>query len=132
MTKLDFAHEACATTFMSIPDLTSGELTTLVNACHEAAAWRAQNKLPNVEKVVRLEEKLKRLVENLGERVEAWSADEWDEVDWGAEALDSMALESEALDPETEDTADLIIAVYSKHDGKVVDVRSFKNLSVVP
>ena len=78
------------------------------------------------------EEKLKRLVENLGERVEAWSADEWDEVDWGAEALDSMALESEALDPETEDTADLIIAVYSKHDGKVVDVRSFKNLSVVP
>ena len=78
------------------------------------------------------EEKLKRLVENLGERIEAWSADEWDEVDWGAEALDSMALESEALDPETEDTADLIIAVYSKHDGKVVDVRSFKNLSVVP
>ena len=78
------------------------------------------------------EEKLKRLVENLGERVEAWSADEWDEVDCGAEALDSMALESEALDPETEDTADLIIAVYSKHDGKVVDVRSFKNLSVVP
>ena len=78
------------------------------------------------------EEKLKRLVENLGERIEAWSADEWDEVDWGAEALDSMALESEALDPETEDTADLIIAVFSKHDGKVVDVRSFKNLSVVP
>ena len=46
--------------------------------------------------------------------------------------MDSRALESEALDPETEDTADLIIAVYSKHDGKVVDVRSFKNLSVVP
>ena len=68
------------------------------------------------------EEKLKRLVENLGDRVEAWSADEWDEADWGAEALD--------LEPS--DTADLIIAVYSKHDGKVVDVRSFKNLSVVP
>ena len=73
------------------------------------------------------EEKLKRLVENLGERVEAWSADEWDEVDWGAEALDSMALESEALDPETEDTADLIIAVYSKHDGKLNERGCAKN-----
>ena len=38
-----------------------------------------------------------------------------EEVDWGAEALD--------LEPS--DTADLIIAVYSKHDGKVVDVRDF-------
>ena len=73
------------------------------------------------------EERVKRLVENLGERIEAWSADEWDEVDWGSEALNS-----EALDPEPADGADLIIAVYSKHDGKVVDVRSFKNLSVVP
>ena len=73
------------------------------------------------------EEKVKRLTDNLGERIEAWSAEEWDEVDWGAEALDS-----EALDSETADDADLIIAVYSKHDGKVVDVRSFKNLSVVP
>ena len=62
-------------------------------------------------------EKAKRLVANLGERVEAWTADDWDEVDWGAEALD--------LEPS--DTADLIIAVYSKHDGKVVDVRGFKN-----
>ena len=70
MTKLDFAHEACATTFMSIPDLTSGELTTLVNACHEAAAWRAQNKLPNVEKVVRMEEKLKRLNEELDKKID--------------------------------------------------------------
>ena len=61
------------------------------------------------------EEKVKRLVENLGERVEAWKADEWDVADWGAEALD--------LEPS--DTADLIIAVYSKHDGKVVDVRGF-------
>ena len=60
-------------------------------------------------------EKAKRLVANLGERVEAWTADDWDEVDWGAEALD--------LEPS--DTADLIIAVYSKHDGKVVDVRDF-------
>ena len=73
------------------------------------------------------EEKVKRLTDNLGERIEAWSAEEWDEVDWGAEALDS-----EALDSEPADDADLIIAVYSKHDGKVVDVRSFKNLSVVP
>lgn len=56
-----------------------------------------------------------RLVANLGERVEAWTADDWDEVDWGAEALD--------LEPS--DDADLIIAVYSKHDGKVVDVRGF-------
>ena len=62
-------------------------------------------------------EKAKRLVANLGERVEAWTADDWDEVDWGAEALD--------LEPS--DDADLIIAVYSKHDGKVVDVRGFKN-----
>lgn len=77
-------------------------------------------------------EKVKRLVENLGERVEAWSADEWDEVDWGAEALDSEALDPEALDPEQADDADLVIAVYSKHDGEVVDVRSFKDLSVVP
>ena len=68
------------------------------------------------------EEKVKRLTDNLGERIEAWSAEEWDEVDWGSEALDS----------EPADDADLIIAVYSKHDGKVVDVRSFKNLSVVP
>ena len=68
------------------------------------------------------EEKVKRLTDNLGERIEAWSAEEWDEVDWGAEDLDS----------EPADDADLIIAVYSKHDGKVVDVRSFKNLSVVP
>ena len=62
-------------------------------------------------------EKVKLLVENLGDRVEAWTADDWDEVDWGAEALD--------LEPS--DDADLIIAVYSKHDGKVVDVRGFKN-----
>ena len=62
-------------------------------------------------------EKAKLLVANLGERVEAWTADDWDEVDWGAEALD--------LEPS--DDADLIIAVYSKHDGKVVDVRGFKN-----
>ena len=66
------------------------------------------------------EEKVKQLVENLGDRVEAWTADEWDEVDWGVAALDSAALDSEP-----EDTADLIIAVYSKHDGQVVDVRSF-------
>ena len=70
MTKLDFAHEACATTFTSIPDLTSGELTMLVNACHEAAAWRAENKLPNVEKLVQMEEKLKRLNEELDKKID--------------------------------------------------------------
>ncbi len=70
MTKLDFVHEACATTFMSIPDLTSGELTILVNACHEAAAWRAQNKLPHVEKLVQMEEKLKRLNEELDKKID--------------------------------------------------------------
>ena len=70
MTRLDFVHEACATTFMSIPNLTSGELTILVNACHEAAAWRAENKLPHVEKLVRMEEKLKRLNEELDKKID--------------------------------------------------------------
>ena len=70
MTKLDFVNEACATTFMSISDLTSGELTMLVNACHEAAAWRAENKLPHVEKLVRMEEKLKRLNEELDKKID--------------------------------------------------------------
>lgn len=70
MTKLDFVNEACDTTFMSIPDLTSGELTILVNACHEAAAWRAQNKLPHVEKLVRMEEKLKRYNDELDKKID--------------------------------------------------------------
>ena len=70
MTKLDFAREACATTFMSIPDLTSGELTILVNACHEAAAWRAENKLPHVEKLVQMEEKLKRYNDELDKKID--------------------------------------------------------------
>lgn len=70
MTKLDFVHEACATTFMSIPDLTSGELTILVNACHEAAAWRAQNKLPHVEKLVQMEEKLKHCNDELDKKID--------------------------------------------------------------
>lgn len=70
MTKLDFVHEACDTTFISIPDLTTGELTILVNACHEAAAWRAENKLPHVEKLVRMEEKLKRYNEELDKKID--------------------------------------------------------------
>lgn len=71
MTKLDFVHEACDTTFISIPDLTTGELTILVNACHEAAAWRAENKLPHVEKLVRMEEKLKRYNDELDKKIDA-------------------------------------------------------------
>jgi predicted transcriptional regulator len=55
---------------MSIPDLTSGELTTLVNACHEAAAWRAENKLPHVEKLVQMEEKLKRYNDELDKKID--------------------------------------------------------------
>ena len=70
MTKLDFVHEACDTTFISIPNLTTGELTILVNACHEAAAWRAENKLPHVEKLVRMEEKLKRYNDELDKKID--------------------------------------------------------------
>ena len=61
------------------------------------------------------EEKVKRLVGNLGQRVEAWTADEWNKVNWGAEAMDW----------ESDDAADIVIAVYSRHDGKVLDVRGF-------
>ena len=70
MIKLDFVHEACATTFMSIPALTSGELTILVNACHEAAAWRTANKLPHVEKFFQMEKKLKQLSEELDKKID--------------------------------------------------------------
>ena len=57
------------------------------------------------------EEKVRKLIENLGNRVESFEAhaEEWD---WDAEE-------------KTDDSQKLIIGVYSRHDGQLVDVRGF-------
>ena len=70
MTKLDFVHEACATTFMSIPALTSGELTLLVNACVEAAEFRREHSKPHVEKYEAMAEQLSELSDKLDKKID--------------------------------------------------------------
>lgn len=71
MTKSDFVHEACATTFMSIPDLTSGELTLLVNACVEAAEFRREHSKPHAEKYEAMAEQLSELSDKLDKKIDA-------------------------------------------------------------
>lgn len=69
MKKSDFLNEACKTTAINVRCL-CGDLTILINACHEAAAYRLEHKLPHAEKYVAMEDKLKLLSEDLDQRID--------------------------------------------------------------
>ena len=74
MTKLDFLKEACEKTTCQL-DLKCTDLTLLINACHEAAAYRTEHKLPHVEKFTKMEDRLSKLGDDLDKKINAKS--EW-------------------------------------------------------
>lgn len=74
MTKLDFLGEACEKTTCHL-DLKCADLTLLINACHEAATYRTEHKLPHVEKFMKMEDCLRELGDNLDKKITAKS--EW-------------------------------------------------------
>ena len=74
MTKLDFLNEACEKTTRHL-DLKCTDLTLLINACHEAAAYRIENKLPHAEKFTKMEDYLRDLSADLDKKITAKS--EW-------------------------------------------------------
>lgn len=74
MTKLDFLSEACEKTTCHL-DLKCTDLTLLINACHEAAAYRTEHKLPHAEKFTKMEDHLRELGDDLDKKINAKS--EW-------------------------------------------------------
>ena len=74
MTKLDFLSEACEKTTCHL-DLKCTDLTLLINACHEAAAYRREHKLPHAEKFTKMEDHLRELSDDLDKKITAKS--EW-------------------------------------------------------
>lgn len=74
MTKLDFLNEACEKTTCHL-DLKCTDLTLLINACHEAAAYRTEHKLPHAEKFTKMENHLRELSDDLDKKINAKS--EW-------------------------------------------------------
>lgn len=74
MTKLDFLNEACEKTTCHL-DLKCTDLTLLINACHEAATYRTEHKLPHAEKFTKMENRLRELSDDLDKKINAKS--EW-------------------------------------------------------
>lgn len=74
MTKLDFLNEAREKTTCHL-DLKCTDLALLINACHEAAAYRTEHKLPHAEKFTKMEDYLRDLSDDLDKRITAKS--EW-------------------------------------------------------
>ena len=69
LSKLDVLKEACENCFMQFK-LDCKKLTLLANACHEAAAYRTEHKLPHVEKYVNMEEILNGLEKELDIKID--------------------------------------------------------------
>lgn len=74
MTKLDSLNEACEKTTCHL-DLKCTDLALLINACHEAAAYRTEHKLPHAEKFKKMEDHLRELSDDLDKKINAKS--EW-------------------------------------------------------
>lgn len=70
MTKLDFLSEACEKTICHL-DLKCTDLALLINACHEAAAYRTEHKLPHAEKLTKMEDHLRDLSAGLDKKINA-------------------------------------------------------------
>lgn len=68
MKKQDFLSEACKIV-TNVP-CTCTDITLLMNACHEAAAYRSEHKMPHVEKFVAMEDKLRPIAEELDKKID--------------------------------------------------------------
>ena len=74
MTKLDSLNEAREKTTCHL-DLKCTDLALLINACHEAVAYRREHKLPHAEKFTKMEDHLRELSDDLDKKINAKS--EW-------------------------------------------------------
>jgi len=69
ISKSDFLGEACKTTAVNVRCLCT-DLTLLINACDEAASYRARLNMPHVEKYTKMSQKLRHLSEELDQQID--------------------------------------------------------------